>query len=121
MPNKTGLTMDFSSLLEGLAETESRLDAAIRAYAETGAQKLQDSARNNARWTDRTGHARQRLTGSSYPVTNGYKLALAHGVDYGIWLELANEKRYSIIPATIEKVGIQKIMPGFERLMEKLK
>ena len=121
MSNNTGFSMDFSSLMDGLSEVESQTEAAIRLYAETAAQKLQDSARENARWTDRTGHARQRLAGSSYPVTNGYKLALAHGVDYGIWLELANEKRYSIIPATIEKVGIQTIMPGFERLMEKLK
>lgn len=120
MSNNTGLTMDFSSLLAGLSEAESRTEAAIRLYAETAAQKLQDSARENARWTDRTGHARQRLTGSSYPVTEGYKLSLSHGVDYGIWLELANEKKYSIIPETIEYVGTFEIMPGFEKLMEKL-
>lgn len=107
-------------LLKGFAEFESKFDAAVRMYAETSALKLQDNAKQNAKWTDRTGHARQRLTGDALVATNGYKLRLAHGVDYGIWLELAHEKRFSIIPQTIEYVGTFEIMPGFERLLERL-
>ena len=112
--------LDASGLLDGLSMFESKADAAFRAYADTSALKLQNSARKNARWTDRTGHARQRLTGDALVVSNGYKLRLAHGVDYGIWLELAHEKRFAIIMETIELLGPSEIIPGFEHLLERL-
>jgi hypothetical protein len=35
-------------------------------------------------------------------------------------LELANEKRFAIIQPAIEYVGAFEIMPGFERLIERL-
>ena len=81
---------------------------------------LRDSAQENRRWTDRTGQARQRLNGYVGKIAEGYRITLAHGVDYGLWLELANEKKYSIIPQTIEYVGTFEILPGFERLLERL-
>lgn len=111
---------DPSDLLTGLMRFESKSDAAIAAYAETSALKLQNYAKENRRWTDRTGHARQRLTGTSGKVSEGYKLTLAHGVDYGIWLELAHEKRFAIIQETIQTMGSNEIMPGFQRLLERL-
>lgn len=115
-----GFRLDAEELMSGLANFEDRAEAAIRAYAETSALKLQNSARQNARWTDRTGQARQRLTGTCLTVANGYELQLAHGVSYGKWLELANEKRFAIIPETINTVGNGQIMPGFQNLLNKL-
>lgn len=115
-----GITFDLSGLLSGLTSLESSADKAIRVFAEQGAQKLQDSARQNRKWTDRTGQARQRLHGFVGTIPNGYRISLAHGVDYGLWLELAHEKRFAIIPQTIEYVGTFEIMPGFERLIERL-
>lgn len=111
--------LDASSLVEGLNNFMTRSQAALQMYAETAALKLQNDARDNAPWTDRTGHARQRLTGTSLVVANGYKLRLAHGVDYGIWLELAHEKRFAIIQPTI-LADSGEIMEGFQRLLERL-
>lgn len=113
--------MDASGLEKGIEAFESKADAAIRLYADTSALKLQNYAREHRRWTDRTGQARQRLTGDVLTVTGGYKLRLAHGVDYGVWLELAHEKRFAIIPETINYVGTYEIMPGFQKLLERLK
>lgn len=115
-----GLEFDLSGMISGLANCESKADMAIRMLAEQGALQLQNSARENRKWTDRTGHARQRLTGYVGKIPEGYRITLAHGVDYGIWLELAHEKRFSIIPQTIEYVGTFEIMPGFQRLIERL-
>lgn len=111
---------DASSLEKGLLRTEDKAEIAIRMYAETGAIQLQNYARENRPWTDRTGAARQRLEGTSGKSQVGYRLTLAHGVSYGIWLELAHEKRFAIIPKTLEYVGTQIIMPGFRRLLERL-
>ena len=107
-------------LLAGLTETESKAEAAIKKFAESGANKLEAYAKENARWQNRTGDARRRLKGSTEQVKNGYRLSLAHGVDYGIWLELAMERRYAIIEETIQKVGQDEIMPAFKNFMERL-
>lgn len=115
-----GFSLDAQGLISGLASAGERTDAAFRMYANTSALQLQNYARENRKWTDRTGAARQRLEGSSYPIQNGYRIQLAHGVDYGIWLELAHEKRFAIIEPTIWYVGANKILPGLQRLLERL-
>lgn len=96
-----------------------RAQAALLAYAEASAIKLQNYSRDRAPWTDRTGHARQRLTCTTSTVVNGYKLTLAHGVDYGVWLELAHEKRFAIIQPTI-LANSNEIMSGLNKLLERL-
>lgn len=116
----SGFSFDMNSLLKGVANAESKSAAAIRMFAETGASKLEENAKINAHWQDRTGDARRRLKGDALPVANGYKLRLAHGVDYGKWLELAHERRFAIIEETIRYVGTFEIMPGFEQLLNRL-
>lgn len=116
-----GFRWNAEGLLNGLANTYDRADAAIRMYADTAALKLEGYAKENRKWTDRTGDARKRLKGDVLTVSNGYKLRLAHGVDYGIWLELAHEKRFAIIQDTIRIVGQDEIMPGFNKLLDRLK
>ena len=106
-------------MLKRMADFSGRAPIAIHMYAETAAKKLESSAKQHAPWTDRTGHARQRLTGKVEGVANGYKIILAHGVDYGIWLELAHEKRFATIEPTIQREGPQ-IMRGFTHLLERL-
>lgn len=56
--NRSGLDFDISDLLESLTNMDNRMEAAIMAYAETGAQKIQNYAKTHAKWTDRTGAAR---------------------------------------------------------------
>lgn len=114
------LKFDLSDLVTGLNAFDSRMDLAVRMLAEQGAIQLQNFARENRKWTDRTGQARQRLHGYVGTIPNGYRIHLAHGVDYGLWLELAHEKRFAIIPQSIEYVGTFEIMPGFNRLIERL-
>lgn len=114
------LKMDISDMAGKLEAMGARADAAVRVFAEQGAIKLRASAQKNARWTDRSGSARQRLNAYVSAMSNGYRITLAHGVSYGIWLELAHEKQYAIIPETINKVGNNEIMPAFERFLERL-
>lgn len=112
--------LDSTSLLRGLQSLESKSEVAMRAFAETGALKMQSYAQQNAPWTDRTGAARQRLKGSVQRRENAFRIQIAHGVDYGIWLEFAHEKRFAILPDTIRIVGQEKIMPSFEKFLERL-
>lgn len=115
----SGFKLDASSLESGLNALMNRSQVALRMYAETAALKLQNYARDRAPWTDRTGQARQRLTGTALTMANGYKLRLSHGVSYGIWLELAHEKRFAIIQPTI-LANTNVIMEGFQGLLGRL-
>lgn len=117
-----GIGFDLSDLSESLLSFEGKITMAIEQQADDVWTKMLESyAKENARWQNRTGHARQRLSSDYIKSQTSIKLRLMHGVDYGKWLELANEKKYGIIPETIEKVGSQEIMPAFENFMERLK
>ena len=59
-------------------------------------------AKLNRVWTDRTGAARAGLHGESDVHLASGSIVLEHGVDYGIWLEIANQGRYAILPQTID-------------------
>lgn len=89
----------------------------IRMYCETAAKELEKDAKQKAPWTDRTGQARQRLSAYVTELNPGVcEITLAHGVDYGIFLELAHEKRYaSLMPAINRKAP--EIMRGFKLLL----
>lgn len=77
------------------------------------AAAVETYAKENAGWTDRTALARNGLRGyTSDAPAEGYPLEelaeevvalyLSHQMDYGIYLELANEGRYAIILPTLE-------------------
>ena len=56
----------------------------------------------------------------SQPSKNIVRITLAHGVDYGIWLELAHGKNYAIIAPTVREEG-PRIIKDLDNLMSKLK
>jgi len=115
-----------SQLAAALREYQEKLKAAIRAAAAYTGQKMQDEARQRARWSDRTGNARSGLfyavDGFGFPpivgqtaVTfdqpvrdvitesggDGYLiLCLGHTMWYGKFLELSNGGRYAIVLST---------------------
>lgn len=111
---------DGQKLLEALGGMETQAQASLRKYADSSAKKLESYAKRNARWKNHTGDARRRMKGDVLQVSGGYKLRLAHGVNYGIFLEMANERKFAIIEETIERVGSEEIMPGLKNLMERL-
>ena len=70
----------------------------ILKLAEYFKPKIEAWMKQNAVWTDRTGNARQTLFTDIKTVINQMvTITLNHGVDYGYWLEVANNGDYSII------------------------
>ena len=116
-------------IAKGLKDYGERALVAIQAVANYWGQSIQDEARQNASWEDRTGNARgglffavdgfglEPLTGEVTPeaksemsdvgVESGSKdtliITLAHTVFYGKFLELKNSGRYAIIMSTLER------------------
>ena len=71
---------------------------------EERAPAMEQWAKDNAPWTDRTGAARAGLhvtVDKSGPLA---QITLAHGdnVPYGVWLEIANGGKYAIIALAID-------------------
>lgn len=95
-----------SQLARAIEQYGERVLVAVAAVAGRVATLMQNSAMQNAPWTDRTGNARSGLFGTAETdlAKNLVIVYLSHGpaIDYGVWLELANGGRYQVIMPTIE-------------------
>lgn len=70
------------------------------------APEIEAWMKDNAPWTDRTGNARQTLTAEAEEVSlDMVSIILAHGMDYGIWLELAHGGAWAIIGPALDHWG----------------
>ena len=110
-----------STLKKNLDKMSEKLGAVILMYAATKASELQSKMQQNRPWTDRTGLAKATLRAKvSQPNKNIVRITLAHGVEYGIWLELAHGKNYAIVAPTVRDEG-PRIVEDLNNLMSKLK
>lgn len=103
MSDSVNWDFDMSAVVTGLDGVESRLQASIKLICDTVAKKMESWAKDNAIWVNRTTNARQGLSGEAiWKDSDTIWICVAHSVDYGVWLELANERRYAILEASIE-------------------
>jgi phosphopantothenoylcysteine synthetase/decarboxylase len=99
-----------STLAKNLDSAAERMGAAVLLYAGTKASKIEADMKVNRQWTDQTGAAKANLNASvSQPNPNIVRITLAHGVNYGIWLELAKEKKYAILAPSVRKFAPEVI------------
>lgn len=102
------ISWNAEDLLSGLNKLDRSLTskeyAGLEMLMQTVSSKMEVWAKKKAPWADRTGAARQRLHGEAYwENKNIIVAAIIHQVDYGIWLELAHERKYAILEKAIEK------------------
>lgn len=81
--------------------------AATRALADNFAQAAVndffDRQLGDEFWENRTGQALSRVFAFGFKRQGGVGFRMAHGVDYGVYLELANDRRHEAIrPVTFE-------------------
>jgi len=107
--------------LTGLPNVLSNINKAFeRKVVATYALCLEYSARaeayfkneqaGNRFWVNRTGQARDRMHGGAEKSALFLSWFLAHGVQYGTYLELANDGRYQAI-----RPVINHFLPGFKK------
>jgi hypothetical protein len=106
-------------MVRALEQYGKRVLVAVHAVAEFIATKMQNEARRNAPWQDRTGNARSGLFGAvereaAEAIVEIY-LSHGHTIYYGQFLELAHGQRYAIIMPTIEQN-----LPELKRLLDEL-
>lgn len=72
--------------------------AGILAIAEESAKKMREYAQANRPWADRTGYAKLLLQGVVGQIgKSSIESVVAHGVDYGVYLEYAFQRKYAIL------------------------
>lgn len=95
---------------------DDRVRAAIVGVAQFIALKMQNEARQNAKWQDRTGNARTGLLTEVDEVSKELvSIYLGHSVKYGQYLELNHGGKYAIIMPTIEAN-----LPEIKRMLDKI-
>lgn len=111
---------DFSNMNRTFLSLPEKIEKAVMGFGKTQAASLEAEAKKNRPWSDRTAQARQRITGYCEKTDVGVRIYLSHGVNYGVYLELANEKRYAIIYPTLRQNG-PEIMRDFSHLIGGIK
>ena len=104
-------------VVRNLKDWSMRMLAATIALARGWAGKLESSAKENASWIDRTGNAREGLFGSTAVVGDEVMIRLGHSMDYGVFLELANDGKYAILKPTIDAAAAE-IFASYRKLWE---
>ena len=112
--------LDYKEVYTNLEKLKSKFEGAVESLCESGAEKMESYAKENRPWTDRTGRARQSLKGSWEGSGTSYKIQIAHGVSYGVYLEMGKQRSYAILGPTLQEVGYGQIMPAFQNLVNKL-
>ena len=115
----TGIKFDANELLSYLDNANARANTAVELYANEGAKVMENYAKRNRPWTDRTGHARQRLHGWIERTPKGVKINIGHGVDYGYYLEMCHQRRFEILNPTVNACSA-KIISGYKGLLNEI-
>jgi hypothetical protein len=119
MSDSASLQLDMGSLRVNTKALGPKLNRGISALMLSNAPKVQDYARSNAKWTDRTGNARQGLFAKYSGEGGVHQIDLYHTVPYGIWLEVRWAGKYAVIAPTVNVEG-QRIMAQMQGLLSRL-
>lgn len=110
------LEVKTESIKAGLDNFQKNMLAKVAAVSELGAKQFEEYAKKNKIWENRTSDAWKYMTGAVTRIENGFRINLSHGVDYGIWLELAKNKKYAILEPTVRLMS-PNVLANFKQLL----
>lgn len=117
---KAGVRIEWyeDTLTNGLDGIEPYINDVVDTVFRYYEAPVENYARVNAPWTDRTSNARNGLVAQSGSDGKTRFLVLAHRVPYGIWLEVRWNGKFAIIRPTLEKYA-PEIMGKLEGILDK--
>lgn len=89
---------------------------ALYALAQGVALEALNSAKESAPWNDQTTSARRLLFAEAFQEDKAVGFFVAHGVQYGVYLELSNDRKNEILRPTVEEYGA-KYLIGVRRIV----
>lgn len=108
---KVDFKLDDVKLKANLARVGPQINKYMTLTTDFAGVEGETQMKTKAPWTDRTTNARNGLNHKTTHSGVGpigfteHSITFAHGVDYGIWLEVANSGQYQIIMPTVVAVG----------------
>lgn len=115
-----GISIDVNSINQVLSNLEAfnnRLRAALALDAQNIAANMEAWAKENAKWEDRTSNAREFLKSHvKWVRTDELMVSMSHHVEYGVYLELANERKYAILEEAIQKYA-PEFIEGWKQII----
>lgn len=111
-----GLRIDAKDFLANMSAIKQRSMFAAEKVGQNAAACMEGEAKRNAGWTDRTGLARQTITGYSGWQGKKLRMGVSGNMEYSVYLELAHEGRFAILWATVQ-ANEQKIMDDLRKVV----
>lgn len=91
-----------SQVRANMRRYSERVEASLILYADHfGKGTMEQYAKRNAPWTDRTNMARNSLNGGGLKAGDDLISYISHGVEYGKWLEVIGAGKYAILQPTV--------------------
>lgn len=92
---------------KGVSKYAAVIRKEIKNLADAWQPVIEDYMKINAPWKDKSSNARQTLNVQVEESKNRTELVLAHGMEYGIYLELAHAGAWAIINPSLDIFGKQ--------------
>lgn len=112
------LTLEEDTLTPTMQSLPKVIDNIVALTLNYYEPKMENHAKLNAPWTDRTSNARNGLAARSGKDSKTRYIVLFHQVPYGIFLETLHSGKYAIIMPTIDVFGPQ-VMDTFQKILDK--
>ena len=100
----------------GTLRRKQRRMFAAEKVEQNAAARMEGETKRNARWTDRTGLARQTITGYSGWQGKKPRMGISGNMEYSVYLELGHEGGFAILWATVQ-ANEQKIMDDLRKVV----
>lgn len=111
--------MDSGALVSNIRQVPERIQHIATGLTDFHGTRGENAMRKNASWKDRTTNARNGLHVTVTHSPEQHVLTFAHGVAYGIWLEVRWAGRYQIIMPSVLSEG-RALMKSFDKAMGKM-
>lgn len=102
---KVSFKYDDRNLRRNSRNINRNVRNAISATVDRRALLTTADLKTGARWTDRTGAARSGLVAIPIHGKTFEEIFMTYSVTYGIWLEVANDRKYAIITPMMRIAG----------------
>lgn len=104
--SQKGFYWKSTSLQGNVKAMGPKVDRALAAAIEYAATRSESWMKQNASWQDQTANARNSLHTLPFHEGKTHGYHLAHGMPYGIWLEVRWDGRYGVIPQATQEGGM---------------
>ena len=81
------IRLDASEFFAGIERFEAHTQAQLQVVGSTISGNMESYAKANHPWKNRSSSAQNQLKGDFKLTDNELDISIAHGVDYGYWLE----------------------------------